>query len=111
MPKYDREFYIIKAELCKALADPSRQMMIVELRSGEKTVGELSETLEISQPATSRHLAILRDGGVVKARRENTNIYYSLVTPKIAEACDMVQAILFSQMEKNRDLANRIITT
>ena len=110
MSKYDRELYRIKADLCKTLADPNRQMIIVELRSGEKTVGELSEAIEISQPATSRHLAILRDGGVVKARREGTNVYYTLVTPKIAEACDMVHDILLSQLEKNRQLANRIIS-
>jgi DNA-binding transcriptional ArsR family regulator len=109
MAKYDHELYRIKAEFCKTLADPTRQMMIAELRSGEKTVGEIAEAIEIIQSMASHHLAILRAKGVVKARREGANVYYSLVNPKIAEACDMVHDILLSQMAKNRDFANRIM--
>jgi ArsR family transcriptional regulator len=84
-------------------------MMIAELRTGEKTVGEVAEALEIIQPAASHHLAVLRAKGVVQARRDGSNVYYSLVNPKIAEACDMVHQILLSQMAKNRDLANRVM--
>ena len=109
MSKYDHELYRIKADFCKTLADPTRQMMIAELRSGEKTVGELAEAIEIIQPAASHHLAVLRSKGVVQARRDGSNVYYSLVNPQIAEACDMVQQILLHQMAKNRDLANRIM--
>ena len=109
MAKYDHELYRIKAEFCKTLADPTRQMMISELRSGEKTVGEIAEAIEIIQSMASHHLAILRARGVVKTRREGANVYYSLVNPKIVEACDMVHDILLSQMAKNRDFANRIM--
>ncbi len=109
MAKYDHELYRIKAEFCKTLADPTRQMMIAELRSGEKTVGEIAEAIEIIQSMASHHLAILRARGVVKTRREGANVYYSLVNPKIAEACDMVHDILLSQMAKNREFANRIM--
>jgi DNA-binding transcriptional ArsR family regulator len=109
MAKYDQELYRVKAEFCKTLADPTRQMMIAELRSGEKTVGEIAEAIEIIQSMASHHLAILRARGVVKTRREGANVYYSLVNPKIAEACDMVHDILLSQMAKNRDFANRIM--
>lgn len=109
MSKYDHELYRIKADFCKTLADPTRQMMIAELRSGEKTVGELAEAIEIIQPAASHHLAVLRSKGVVQARRVGPNVYYSLVNPQIAEACDMVHQILLHQMAKNRDLANRIM--
>jgi DNA-binding transcriptional ArsR family regulator len=109
MSKYDHELYRIKAEFCKTLADPTRQMMIAELRSGEKTVGEIAEAIEIVQPAASHHLAVLRAKGVVQARRDGPNIYYSLVNPKIGEACDMMHDILLSHMAKNRDFANRMM--
>jgi len=49
MGKYDLELYRIKADFCKTLADPTRQMMIAELRSGEKTVGQIAEALGIVQ--------------------------------------------------------------
>ncbi len=110
MAKYDAELYRIKADFCKTLADPKRQMMISELCSGEKTVGEIAEAIEVSQPAASHHLAILRVRGVVKARRDGTNVYYSLVDPKIGEACDIVHGILLSQMVKNREFADRIMS-
>lgn len=109
MSKYDHELYSIKAELCKTLADPKRQMMIAELRTGEKTVGEIADAIEIIQPAASHHLAVLRSRGIVRARRDGSNIYYSLVNPKIAEACDMVHDILLSQMAQNKEFAERIM--
>ena len=110
MAKYDHELYRIKAEFCKTLADPTRQMMIAELRNGEKTVGEIAEALEIIQSMTSHHLAILRSKGVVEARREGANIYYRLVNPKIGEACDMVHEILMNQMAKNKEFADRLMS-
>jgi DNA-binding transcriptional ArsR family regulator len=109
MAKYDHELYRIKANFCKTLADPTRQMIIAELRSGERTVGELAEAIQIIQPAASRHLAVMRERGVVKARREGLNVYYSLVNPKIGEACDMMHEILLSQLANNRDIADRLM--
>jgi len=110
MTKYDHELYRIKAEFCKTLADPTRQMMIAELRNGEKTVGEIAEAIGIAQSMTSHHLGILRGKGVVQARREGPNIYYSLVNPKIAEACDMVHDILMNQIAKNKEFADRLMS-
>ena len=109
MGKYDPELYRIKADFCKTLADPTRQMMIAELRSGEKTVGQIAEALEIIQSAASHHLAILRSKGVVRARRDGSNVYYSLVNPEIGEACDMVHDILMKQMAQNKEFADRIM--
>ena len=109
MAKYDPELYRIKADFCKTLADPTRQMMIAELRSGEKTVNQIAEALEIIQSAASHHLAILRSKGVVRASRDGSNVYYSLVTPEIGEACDMVHEILMKQMAQNKEFADRIM--
>ena len=110
MTKYDHELYRIKADFCKTLADPTRQMMIAELRSGEKTVGEIAAALEIVQSMASHHLGILRGKGVVESRREGPNVYYSLVNLKIAEACDMVHDILMNQMAKNKEFADRLMS-
>jgi ArsR family transcriptional regulator len=84
-------------------------MMIAELRSGEKTVGEIAEALEIIQSMASHHLAILRGKGVVEARRDGVNIYYRLVNPKIGEACDMVHDILMNHMAKSKEFADRLM--
>jgi len=102
------ELYSLKAELCRTFADAKRLVIIDELREGEKTVGELARVLELPQAVVSRHLAVLRDKGVVKYRRQGTSVYYSLTDPKIGEACDMVHQILLNQIEKNKQLAERL---
>jgi DNA-binding transcriptional ArsR family regulator len=109
MSGHNLELYKLKAELCKTFSDPKRLIIISELRSGEKSVSDLSRVLEINQAVVSRQLAILREKGVVTPRREGTNVYYSLTDPKIGEACDLVHEVLLNQIEKNRELSERLI--
>jgi len=110
LANYNLDLYKRKAELCKTFADPKRLIIITELRSGERTVGELVQILGISQAVVSRHLAVLRDRGVAIARREGRNVYYRLSDSKIGEACELVHEILLNQIEKNRELAEKLVT-
>jgi ArsR family transcriptional regulator, virulence genes transcriptional regulator len=109
--QYNMELYKLKAELCKTFADPTRLIIINELRKGETVVGHLQETLGIPQPVVSRHLALLRERGIVKARREGTSMFYSLTDNKIGDACDLVHNILLNRIAKNKDLAERLMTS
>jgi ArsR family transcriptional regulator len=106
--KYNLEIYKLKAEMCKTFSDPKRLMIISELREGEKSVGEMVAALESPQAVVSRHLAVLRHRGVVKARREGVCIYYSLTNARIVSACDIVHEVLLDQVAKNRDIADRL---
>jgi len=110
MGSYNLELYKLKAELCKTFSDPKRLIILAELRHGEKAVGELAQSLGISQAVVSRQLAILREKGVVTPRREGTTVYYSLTDSKIGEACDLVHEILLKQIQKDRELTERLIT-
>jgi len=105
--QHNLEFYRLKAELCKTFADPKRLIIINELRDGERSVGELAESLAAPQAVVSRHLAILRERGVVTTRRDGTRVYYSLVDEQILKACDAMQECLMRQLERRRDLAQR----
>ena len=51
-----------------ALAEPSRRRIVDALRRRESSVGELVAALDMSQPAVSKHLRVLRDAGVVTSR-------------------------------------------
>jgi ArsR family transcriptional regulator len=104
----ETDFYTLKAEVCKTLADPRRLYILNELRVGEMSVGELAVACNLNQAVVSRHLAILRNGGVVAARREGTNVYYTLADPRIGEACDVMQQFVLAKIEKNRQLAERL---
>lgn len=104
----DIELLKLQAELCKTFANPKRLFIIKELRHGEKSVGQLAEKLGIRPANVSQHLAILRDRGVVEARREATTIYYCLADSKIGEACDLVRQVLINHVRKNKDLADKL---
>jgi ArsR family transcriptional regulator len=107
--EHDKDLYKLKAELCKALSNPERLLIINELRSGEMAVNDLATVAEVNQSIVSRHLAILRNRGIVESRRQGTNVYYSLSDPRMGEACDLVQQVLLNQMERNKELTDRLI--
>lgn len=62
----------------KALADPTRQRILLLLQERERCVGELVEEFNVSQPAISRHLAVLKNTGLVTDRRDGQQVYYAL---------------------------------
>jgi DNA-binding transcriptional ArsR family regulator len=66
------------ARLLRALSNENRLMLLCLLFEGEKTVGELNESLDLSQSALSQHLAVLREEGMVRTRRAGQSIYYGL---------------------------------
>jgi DNA-binding transcriptional ArsR family regulator len=107
MTKRDMELYKLLAELCKAFSDPKRLIIIAELRKGQKSVSDLVRILTTPQAVVSRHLAILRERGIVDARREGNNIYYSLSDPRVCEACDIIQQILMTRIEQRHRLVER----
>jgi len=66
------------AGLMKALGSESRLMILCMLADGERSVGDLNETIPLSQSALSQQLARLRQQELVTTRRESQTIYYSL---------------------------------
>lgn len=82
------------ADLCSALADPSRIMLLYALSEQPRNVSELAELVGISQPGASRHLKLLRERGLVKAVRVGPAIEYSLQDLRLIEALDTLRAVL-----------------
>lgn len=109
LSEYDNELFKMKADLCKTFSDPKRLMIIQELSSGEKQVGELVQALNMPQTVVSGQLAILRSKGVVIPRRDGTNVYYSIADTKIIEACNIVHQVLLNHLAKNREIAERLL--
>jgi len=94
------DVFRLHAQICKALADPSRVLILVELRRGPKTVGEIAEAIGASQPMTSRHLAVLREKGLLQARRQGTYVRYSLTDRRILSAIDILLDVLAAQLAR-----------
>jgi len=74
-----------------ALADPTRQHILRLLRAGPRTSGELAAEFNSSWPTISRHLAVLRDAGLVVAERHGQEIHYELNTSVFQ---DLVQVLM-----------------
>ena len=88
------EHYRLHADVCRVLTDPKRLMLIAALRAGERSVGELALEIGAALPNASQHLAVLRTAGLVEGRRIGTTIVYRLAEPAIADACDIISAIV-----------------
>ena len=72
-------------DLLKAMANPSRLMILCQLAEGEKSVGEMESVVAVSQSGLSQHLAVLRKKRIVSTRREAQSIYYSLASKEVEE--------------------------
>jgi DNA-binding transcriptional ArsR family regulator len=69
----------------QVLAEPSRQAILDLLREGERPVGELVAQLELSQPAVSKHLRVLREAGLVQTRADAQRRLYRIRPEPLAE--------------------------
>lgn len=69
----------------KALADPTRREIIQLLRAGPKSSGEIAERFPVAWPTVSRHLAVLRDAGLILSERHGQQISYELNTTVFEE--------------------------
>ena len=99
------EFYQLHAHLCKALAHPTRLLIIDELRDGPRSVSELVERIGLRQSNLSQHLGILRDQRLVIARREGQTVYYSLRDARVTQAFDLLRQVLRSVLKEGERLA------
>lgn len=98
----------LHARICKAIADPKRLMIINELRDQELSVGDLCEALGLSQSNASQHLAVLRERGIVNSQRVGTNVYYSLRSPKVLMAVDLLREFLAEDLAEQGRLSGAI---
>ena len=68
-----------------AMAEPHRRQILDLLRGGERTVGDLVERLELSQPGVSKHLKVLREASLVAVRPDGRRRMYALSPQPLAE--------------------------
>lgn len=72
------------SDLLRALANPHRLAIVLELGDGPRCVHELVETLGVSQPLASQHLRVLKAVGLVRSERRGREIAYSLADEHVS---------------------------
>lgn len=101
----------LEADLCFALADPTRILMLYALDERSRNVTELTQELGITQPTASRHLKILRDRGLVSASRQGVNIHYELNDKRLIQALDLLRSVLRDRLAYHANLMEEISET
>ena len=93
-----------QAQICKAFANSLRLQIIDQVSHGECAASDLQDTLSISKANLSQHIAVLKSAGVIAARREGKQLYYSLAIPEVKQACQLVRRVLYAQLEDAKRL-------
>ncbi|UCD98264.1 MAG: winged helix-turn-helix transcriptional regulator [Chloroflexota bacterium] len=107
-PRLTQEITALHAGICSALADPNRILILYALSEKPLNVSELAEALEMSQPTASRHLNLLRERGLVSARREGQSVVNSLSDQRIIQALDLLREVLASNLQSQAALAQTV---
>jgi DNA-binding transcriptional ArsR family regulator len=88
------------ANMCKALNDSKRLLVLYALSDGPHTVSELCAVLEAPQSNTSQHLAVLRAAGMVDTERQGNSVVYSLRHPTLIDTIDQLRGIMADEITR-----------
>jgi ArsR family transcriptional regulator len=105
---FEEEIYQLHSQLCASLADPKRILILYALAGKSMSVSEINQTLEISQPTTSRHLKMLRERGLVHAHRDGQSMIYELTDERVIQALDIMRSVLADLLLSQADLARSV---
>jgi len=94
MPDSPQAPFGARAEILKALAHPTRLLIVDELSRGERCVAELTELAAVDMSTVSRHLAQLRGAGILQDERRGACIYYSLKCPCVLNFFTCIESVL-----------------
>lgn len=105
----EEQLYRLQADLCQALADPTRLKLLSLLGERPRPVKELVEATGERQTKISQHLAIMRQRNIVHTQRVGTEIHYSLADPRILDACRITREVLLQQLTQQARLAAPLV--
>jgi ArsR family transcriptional regulator len=107
----EAEIQLFHAQICQALADPTRILLLYRLAEGPQNVGELAAALKISQPTVSRHLKVLRERGMVTTTRYGATVEYRLIDDRPIKALDLLRSVLRDNLSRSAELMGALNET
>jgi len=93
MAQGSRSGFEERAEILKALAHPSRLIVVDELSRGERCVCELTECVGADISTVSKHLSLLKDAGIVDCQKRGVKVFYRLRVPCVLNFFTCVEAV------------------
>ena len=100
-----RSIFEVQADLCRCMASATRIGIVHVLRDGPQRVGDIAKLIGQPQTTVSRHLGVLRNGGVVTAQRRGQDIVYRIANPKLVSICDLMREVLVEEAARSSQLA------
>ncbi|HZL48091.1 MAG TPA: metalloregulator ArsR/SmtB family transcription factor [Solirubrobacteraceae bacterium] len=100
--------YRLKAELFRTLGHPARIRLLEVLGSGERTVGELQEALELDSSGVSQHLTVLRRQGLLESRKVGTTVRCRIKDPRVLGLLALAHELLMANLEDSRVLLSEL---
>jgi DNA-binding transcriptional ArsR family regulator len=91
-----------RARILKALGHPARLLIVDELSRGNRCGCELLPLLGVDQSVVSRHLAHLRNAGLVTERKQGLKVIYHLACPCILNALDCTVGVLKAETKRRK---------
>ena len=85
--------HIASSDIFAVLGEPRRRRILELLAAGERSVGELTTELGISQPSVTQHLTALRSVGLVASEKRGTSSIYTLVREPLGEVTDWIATL------------------
>ena len=107
-PALEKEINQLHADFCAGLADPKRLLILYTLSEKPQTVGSLVSLLELSQPAVSRHLKVLRERGMVIATRIGPSVEYHLADIRLIQALDLLRDALRDHLSHRAEIVEAL---
>ncbi|WP_417909654.1 ArsR/SmtB family transcription factor [Candidatus Electronema sp. PJ] len=98
MNEQEKLRYEAKANVLKALAHPTRLWMAEQLAGGEKCVCEFVDAVEFDFSTISKHLAVLKQAGIVEDEKRGKQVFYRLKVPCVLKFMHCVEAVLKSNL-------------
>jgi DNA-binding transcriptional ArsR family regulator len=89
----------------RAIAEPNRRRILQLVAGGELSSGEIASRFEITRPAVSQHLGVLREAGLLSERREGTRRLYSLRPEGFADLKSFLEAFWDEGLERLKEAA------
>lgn len=89
-----QELNLLHSNICQALGDAKRIMILYELDERPRNVSELANDLELPQPTVSRHLRVLRQRALVRPERNGSSVVYHLSDPRMISILDQMRLVL-----------------
>jgi DNA-binding transcriptional ArsR family regulator len=102
------ELQLFKAQFFRALAHPTRIRLLEILVRGGRTVQELQQELALDQPIVSQQLAVLRNQGIVSARKQGSSVRYALRDPLVGALLDVARKIFDNRLDDSTGLLREL---